>query len=337
MRKFFFTMVALLGMAVSSQAMSYEQARQQALFLADKMAYELNLTDEQYEACYEVNLDYFMGVNSQADLFGDYWTRRNLDISYILADWQYQMFLDAAYFYRPLYWDAGFWHFRIYARYPHRDYFYFGCPHFYHVYRGGHAWGMNGGHSWYHGRDFGHKVSRNHFSGMRDGFNNGRYGRGGNMNSNHGMNPGRGNDHRGVQSSTRSTVGSRGNHMSQQHNNTAAQRGNSSVQRTTEGSRRGQVFNGNGTSVQRTTATPKTRTESVNRSSGFSSGAQRSNTAVQRSSSSVQRSNSGMQSRSYSSGSTRSAGSSMGSSSRGGGSSHGGGGSHGGGFGGGRH
>ena len=46
-------MIALLGMltiAASGKAMSYEQARNEALFLTDKMAYELNLTDEQYEA-----------------------------------------------------------------------------------------------------------------------------------------------------------------------------------------------------------------------------------------------------------------------------------------------
>ena len=76
-------------MTVSANAMSYEQARQQALFLTDKMAYELNLTEQQYEAAYEVNLDYLMSINTRDDLYGTYWTRRNLDLSYILFDWQY--------------------------------------------------------------------------------------------------------------------------------------------------------------------------------------------------------------------------------------------------------
>ena len=49
-------LVALFAFVASASAMSYEQARQQALFLTDKMAYELNLTEEQYEAAYEVNL-----------------------------------------------------------------------------------------------------------------------------------------------------------------------------------------------------------------------------------------------------------------------------------------
>ena len=54
MKKLVLTLVALLVMAVQASAMSYEQARQQALFLTDKMAYELNLTDAQYEAAYEI-------------------------------------------------------------------------------------------------------------------------------------------------------------------------------------------------------------------------------------------------------------------------------------------
>ena len=57
----------------TASAMSYEQARQQALFLTDKMAYELNLTEDQYEAAYEVNLDYLMSVDTYDDLYGAYW------------------------------------------------------------------------------------------------------------------------------------------------------------------------------------------------------------------------------------------------------------------------
>lgn len=200
MKKFIIALVAMFMMTfTSASAMSYEQARQQALFLTDKMAYELNLTDDQYEAAYEVNLDYLMGVDTYDDLYGIYWRQRNLDLSYILLDWQYRSFCAASYFYRPLYWDGGYFHFGIYARYPRRDYFFFGRPHFYAVYRGGHSWRMNGGRSWYHGREFGGprpigvRGQEPRF-GMRDGFNRGDYGRGktfGNLNR---------------QSSTRTTV-----------------------------------------------------------------------------------------------------------------------------------
>lgn len=180
MKKFIIALVAMLTITfTTASAMSYEQARQQALFLTDKMAYELNLTDDQYEAAYEVNLDYLMGINTYDDLYGVYWRQRNLDLSYILLDWQYRAFCDATYFYRPLYWDGGYWHFGIYARYPRRDYFFFGRPHFYVSYRGDHCWRVNGGRSWYHGRAYGRPFAGGQpRMGMRDGFNRGDYGRG---------------------------------------------------------------------------------------------------------------------------------------------------------------
>ena len=180
MKKFIIALVAMFTITfTTASAMSYEQARQQALFLTDKMAYELNLTDDQYEAAYEVNLDYLMGINTYDDLYGVYWRQRNLDLSYILLDWQYRAFCDATYFYRPLYWDGGYWHFGIYARYPRRDYFFFGRPHFYVSYRGDHCWRVNGGRSWYHGRSYGRPFAGGQpRMGMRDGFNRGDYGRG---------------------------------------------------------------------------------------------------------------------------------------------------------------
>ena len=172
------TLTALLMMALTTRAMSYEQARDQALFLTDKMAYELNLTEDQYEAAYEINLDYLMSINNYDELYGTYWERRNLDLSYVLLDWQYRAYLDATYFYRPLYWDAGYWHFAVYARYPYRTWFYFGRPAFYFSYHGGHSWHHNGGHSWYHGRRFGHDhhiAKGSHGHGMRNGYDRGDY------------------------------------------------------------------------------------------------------------------------------------------------------------------
>ena len=178
MKKMMFTLMAFLTIAVNASAMSYEQAREEALFLTDKMAYELNLTDAQYEAAYEINLDYLMGVTSEYDVYGPYWERRNLDLSYILFSWQWDLYRAAHYFYRPLFWERGYWHFGIYARYPHRDYFYFGRPHFYNTYRGGHSWRMNNGRSFYEGRrDFyrpGHVTRDTHF-GMRSGWDRGDY------------------------------------------------------------------------------------------------------------------------------------------------------------------
>lgn len=170
MKKIFLTLAVMLTTLVSANAMSYEQARDQALFLTDKMAYELDLNEEQYEAAFEVNLDYLMSITTADDVYADYWTRRNLDLSYILFDWQYRTFCGLDYFYRPLYWGDGFWHFRIYAHYPHHDYFYFGRPGIYFSYRGGHSWVVNGGRSWYYGRHFGSRDF-----GMRGGWDRGHY------------------------------------------------------------------------------------------------------------------------------------------------------------------
>ena len=225
MKRMIIALVAMFMMTfTTASAMSYEQARQQALFLTDKMAYELNLTEDQYEAAYEVNLDYLMSVDTYDDLYGAYWRQRNMDLSYILLDWQYRTYINATYFYRPLYWNAGYWHFGIYARYPRRDYFYFGRPHFYVSYRGGHSWRVNGNRSWYYGRNFGGPHPGGHPRvGMRDGFNRGDYGRGrsfGNLNRENRpqMNPNRGfgnasrpNNNAGFGNSSRPQYGGFGN------------------------------------------------------------------------------------------------------------------------------
>lgn len=152
MKKMMIALTVMLLTVATGKAMSYEQARNEALFLTDKMAYELNLTDDQYEAAYEINLDYLMGVTSYDDVYGVYWERRNQDLSYIMLDWQWNAFCAASYFFRPLYWRDGYWHFGVYARYPHRDYFFFGRPVFYASYRGGHAWHRVGGRGFYYTR-----------------------------------------------------------------------------------------------------------------------------------------------------------------------------------------
>lgn len=177
MRRMIFTLIAIAAMSLQASAMSYEQARREALFLTDKMAYELNLSDAQYEAAYEINLDYLMGVTSRHDVFGNSWERRNADLNYILYSWQWELYRAAAYFFRPLYWDAGNWHFRVYGRYPHRDHYYFGRPHFYATYRGGHSWHMNGGRSYYqhHHHNYRPQPHRDSHFGMRDGWNRGDY------------------------------------------------------------------------------------------------------------------------------------------------------------------
>lgn len=178
MKRYFLSLAFMLSLGISVQAMSYYEARQHALFLADKMAFELNLNEEQYEAIYETNLDYFMQIESYDDLYGVYWQRRNLDLQYILYNWQYTQFCNASYFYRPLYYNGGYIHFSLYSRYPRRDYFYFGEPRFYYSYRGSHSWYNNNNRSWYYGRSFGNGNTSRSYNGMRDWYNNGTWVRG---------------------------------------------------------------------------------------------------------------------------------------------------------------
>ena len=175
MKKLILSIMAMMTIALNANAMSFTQAQREALFLTDKMAYELNLTDEQYDACYEINLDYLMSVSTVDDLYGTYWTRRNYDLGYVLLDWQLAAYRAASYFYRPLYWNAGCWHFGIYARYPRRTFYYFSHPTVYVSYRGGHSWRMNGGHSYYHGHQDRFRNNGVEHVGMRDHFDNRRF------------------------------------------------------------------------------------------------------------------------------------------------------------------
>jgi len=161
MKRFILTLTLVLAAVMTAQALPYRTARKQALFLSDKMAYELNLTQEQYEYVYQINLDYFMNVNSY-DVYGTMWDYRNDDLRYVLFDWQYSLFLATDYFYRPLRWYTSRWVFPIYGRY-NVGFYYYDRPHFYRTYRGGGWHRPMGGPSPYRDHHFGAGA------GMRDG------------------------------------------------------------------------------------------------------------------------------------------------------------------------
>lgn len=131
-------MVAFLTLiSVTAKALSYEMARNEALFLSDKMAYELNLTASQYEAVYEINFDYFLCVGSSIDVYNDLWKQRNFELQMVLTPYQYETYLRTKYFYRPLGWRDGRWEFRIYRHYQNRGHFLMARPRAFSSYRGG--------------------------------------------------------------------------------------------------------------------------------------------------------------------------------------------------------
>ena len=131
------TLALMMAMTIMADAMSYNVAKNEALFLSDKMAYELNLTDAQYNAVYEINLDYLMSVDRHDDVFGIWWNRRNADLRLVLAAWQYDKYMTLNYFYRPISWHNGAWLFHVYNRYD-KGRFFKAHPSVFVSYRGGH-------------------------------------------------------------------------------------------------------------------------------------------------------------------------------------------------------
>ena len=166
-------MILMLGMSIPAMgAMSISKMRKEARFLTDRMAYELGLNTMQYDDVYEVNYDF---INSVRYLMDDvvrgydyavdrYYTCldvRNDDLHWILSDSQFHRFLQIDYFCRPIYTTASKWHFRIYRVYTDVHHFYFGKPHHYASYKGGHHRDHHHGVSYYktHRKEhYNHKV-----------------------------------------------------------------------------------------------------------------------------------------------------------------------------------
>ena len=149
-------MVSVLTLGAAANAMSYKSARDQAFFLTDKMAYELALSYDQYNAVYEINMDYIMCLNVYDDIFGTFWTRRNNELRYVLSPAQYQMYLTLEYFDRPVSWNNKKFVFTIYDRYP-KNHYYNAAPPGYQVYKGSNRYFD---HSAYNGRTFGAPASK---------------------------------------------------------------------------------------------------------------------------------------------------------------------------------
>ena len=158
------------GYGYGSYRLGYDEARRQALFLSDKMAYELDLNEAQFEAVYEINLDYLLNMRGERSIYGDYWVRRNSDMFYVLNPTQYNVFVNYDYFYRPVSWTNNYYSYNIYNYYDNSVYYY-NQPVYYDSYRGGRNQLSN---SYYAGR-FGERTgspiiinpSDNNYQGSR--------------------------------------------------------------------------------------------------------------------------------------------------------------------------
>ncbi len=139
-----FTLAMMMTIAITANAMNYSEAHREALFLSDKMAHELRLSDVQYDAVYDINLDYLLHVNAAADAFGPWWNSRNAALRHVLTPRQYDKYIGMTYFHRPLTWRDGTWNFAVYARYSDRNHFFKPRPRSVAHHNGGPTWRHNG-------------------------------------------------------------------------------------------------------------------------------------------------------------------------------------------------
>ena len=100
MKKLFTLALMMMAMTFSANAMSYKTAKNEALFLSDRMASELKLTKTQYDKVYKINLNYL--VNSDSRNANTYWKRRNNDLKHVLTAYQYEKYTKHTSFYHPL-------------------------------------------------------------------------------------------------------------------------------------------------------------------------------------------------------------------------------------------
>lgn len=187
MKRALLTFVFLSTILLGVQAMGYEEARRQSWFLTDKMAYELNLTPEQYDRVYEINLDYFLSLRSPSDCSGYYWNYRDMDLRYVLFDWQYRAYCALEYFFRPVRWVNAAWYYPVAYRYR-AGYYYYDRPTVYVSYSG-----RNWRRRSHNDRSPYYGMRMEHKRGMRDAYDQGR-GRGDHNYG--GARPGRGGEGR---------------------------------------------------------------------------------------------------------------------------------------------
>lgn len=191
MKRILFILFAIgLTTTTAMAAMNSSRLREDTRFLTDKMAYELRLSTPQYNDVYEINYDFIDAIGDlmQYVVRGDEWALdeyyealdiRNDDLRWVLSESQYRRFLGRDYFYRPISATGRGWSFRIYINYTNRNLFYFGRPHHYFSYCGGHYRRHYHTVSYYRDRHtrFGHyaqpyrtRESRNYNSHRRSDF-----------------------------------------------------------------------------------------------------------------------------------------------------------------------
>lgn len=311
------TIAILFGaMTMNAQRMSYDAMCNNARFLTDRMAYELGIRSMSLiDDLYRINYDYIYGVNDYLDEvaygyhYDDYMeicAQRDYALRRLLGDLMWDRLVRYNYFYRPIVFANRGWHFSIYDYDRHGfNHYFFGVPHHYHVYTGGHYFrGMapRGGHIDMR-PGMRPEPRRNGAVGMHNN---------GGMHNNNGMHNGAGVHNNGGMRQHDSNGGMR------QHDNMGGQHNNDNMgNRRPEGNSNMQPQGGARPQENMGGQRPQmdnSRSSSNNRSSSRMGTSSRGTTGETRSMSTPSRSNMGSSSRgSMGGGSTRS---SMGSASR---------------------
>ena len=149
--------------SVCMAGMSNSRVRKETLFLTDKMAYELKLSNAQYNDIYEINYDFIYSIRNTIDYVvrgyqwavNDYYDaldERNDELRWVLNNSQYRRFMNMDYFYRPVYVSNNRWNFRVYNIYVNRSQFYYPKPYHYNSYVGANRRPYRNGPSYYQNR-----------------------------------------------------------------------------------------------------------------------------------------------------------------------------------------
>lgn len=176
-----FLLMALCWTVLPASASRLGDIRVHARFLTDRMAYELRLSNRQYNDVFEINYDFLYNVDPYMDgmSYGDpyavdayyrYLDERNDDLRWVLSRRNYVRFMSLEHFYLPIYVINRVCHVRVYNIYPNRDYFYYGRPRNYHSYHGGHCRHHCGGVSFYktnYRKHYKHSVYDGNYQSIR--------------------------------------------------------------------------------------------------------------------------------------------------------------------------
>lgn len=118
MKRLFSLLMTIIMISASANAMDDREARREAQYLTDKMAYELGLSQQEYDQVYRINLQYLQNIRTNRDIFASPWQIRNTALRAIFGGAIWNKFTNTTYFYRPIYWERNRYVYRIYDQYP---------------------------------------------------------------------------------------------------------------------------------------------------------------------------------------------------------------------------